>query len=86
MLFCKDCLSSLLALDGKAHKLPVSSSRVEYMSSVLSVTCFAQMKYACIRLMPHPTGGLRLIDSRLCNLLTHQPLILSSVDELTLQA
>lgn len=40
-----------------------------YKGGVLSVTCFAHMKYACILFIPHPTGGLRLIDSRLCSLL-----------------
>ena len=40
-----------------------------FIVDILSVTCFAQMKYACILFMPHPTGGLRLIDSRLCSLL-----------------
>jgi hypothetical protein len=41
-----------------------------YNGDILSVTCFAQMKYACIRFIPQPTGGLRLIDSRLCSLLS----------------
>jgi hypothetical protein len=41
----------------------------QYNGDILSVTCFAQMKYACILFIPHPTGGLRLIDSRLCSLL-----------------
>jgi len=40
-----------------------------FIVDILSVTCFAQMKYACILFIPHPTGGLRLIDSRLCSLL-----------------
>jgi len=42
---------------------------IRYDRDILSVTCFAQMKYACILFIPHPTGGLRLIDSRLCSLL-----------------
>jgi hypothetical protein len=41
-----------------------------YKGDILSVTCFAQIKYACILFIPHPTGGLRLIDSRLCSLLS----------------
>jgi len=52
---------------------------------ILSVTCFAQMKYACIRLIPHPTGGLRRIDSRLCNLLRISSVIMEEEEELTLQ-
>jgi hypothetical protein len=50
----------------------------QYNGDILSVTCFAQMKYACILFIPHPTGGLRLIDSRLCSLL---PISLISVIE-----
>lgn len=42
---------------------------IRYNGDLLSVTCFAQIKYACILFIPHPTGGLRLIDSRLCSLL-----------------
>jgi hypothetical protein len=42
---------------------------IRYVRDILSVTCFAQIKYACILFIPHPTGGLRLIDSRLCSLL-----------------
>jgi hypothetical protein len=66
----RDCLSSPQGQGGTVHRL--SSAHVNFMTSmdVLSVTCFAQMKYACILFIPHPTGGLRLIDSRLCSLLT----------------
>jgi len=49
-----------------------------YNVDILSVTCFAQIKYACILFIPHPTGGLRLIDSRLCSLL---PISFNSVIE-----